>query len=791
MRILFSTILLSLFLSLHLFAQGDKTVASYSVRGQIADENGVPVELAVVSLMRNDSTLISYAITDSTGLFEIQAEYSGEAILCTSHIGYESYTARVSVPADQFQNIVLKPSVSELNVAEVVGDKPAIEMTKDGNVRFNVSQVRGNANTDITGILNRLPGVTASQKQGLTLNGQQATLYIDGRKQSFSGQQAINILKTMPAEDIDNVELIYYTGAGYEASTGPIINIVTNKRKDDGWNISINGSGTADRENNWDGGGSAYVIARSGNVNIYGSLDYYNGVISYVQRDSTVNASDYLLEQTETYNRSNTYSGLANVEWLIKPNHALNFNLYVYKERMNSDMADKSVDSQSSSEGASIKDGRTVDDLFSGTVEYAATFNESLKLKLNYGLIYGGTENFDAYQLQDNIDGMRALSDMLKLRGTEHVIKADLTKQFKKTDLAVGAKIDIGNLRNDVSYSGDIPSWIEPNTEFRGRENIYAMYAEASHKFNDKFSMDAGLRGELTDYRTKNITEKLDERKSYFNLFPSWSLTHRAKNVHQTLYFFSTISRPSYEYLYPGMRYETEYSYSVGNPSLEPMKAYSIKYVGYYWTYARFALGYQRSNDSFTRVLQGQGQNLTSYTYVNYADQNLYLADFTIPFAFFKQRLFGSIDVRVRYYQLTNPKNGYEIPYAKADLWYTKVSGYIQYDITDRLSLNGEFAYYPKRTAAQYVQKPYWWLDFGLDYCLTKKKNWLISLNVEDVANKLEHNRTYHYSNSIKFRYTKSVTQLVRFRLTWKFGGGKEVDDEEKYISNDISRFRD
>ena len=64
--------------------------------------------------------------------------------------------------------------------AVVVTGVTLTSMTDEGNLRFNVSKIEGNTGADITNILDRLPGVTASQKQGLTLNGQSAVLYIDG-----------------------------------------------------------------------------------------------------------------------------------------------------------------------------------------------------------------------------------------------------------------------------------------------------------------------------------------------------------------------------------------------------------------------------------------------------------------------------------------------------------------------------------------------------------------------------------------------------------------------------------
>ena len=113
--------------------------------------------------------------------------------------------------------------------AVVVTGVTLTSMTDEGNLRFNVSKIEGNTGADITNILDRLPGVTASQKQGLTLNGQSAVLYIDGRTQKLSGSQAVSLLKTMPVESIESIELNSYTGSGYQASTGAVINIVTTK----------------------------------------------------------------------------------------------------------------------------------------------------------------------------------------------------------------------------------------------------------------------------------------------------------------------------------------------------------------------------------------------------------------------------------------------------------------------------------------------------------------------------------------------------------------------------------
>ena len=100
-----------------------------------------------------------------------------------------------------------------------------------------------------------------------------------------------------------------------------------------------------------------------------------------------------LVENRESYGRSNTFSGMANIEWSFRPDQSLNFNLYAYKEKGRSDVSDNSLYSFSPDATVSTNKGKTDDDLLSGTLEYNAKFKDDLNLKVSYGLIYGGTDS--------------------------------------------------------------------------------------------------------------------------------------------------------------------------------------------------------------------------------------------------------------------------------------------------------------------------------------------------------------------------------------------------------------
>ena len=135
------------------------------VKGSIKDTEEQPIVAAVVSLTKEDSTVISHAVTNNDGVFEISTSYVGDAILHTSHISYVDKQLSITLPQTEPINIVLENDASEIGEVVVLGEKPITSITDEGNIRFNVSQIKGNVGADITNVLNKLPGVTASQKQ--------------------------------------------------------------------------------------------------------------------------------------------------------------------------------------------------------------------------------------------------------------------------------------------------------------------------------------------------------------------------------------------------------------------------------------------------------------------------------------------------------------------------------------------------------------------------------------------------------------------------------------------------
>ncbi len=144
----------------------------------------------------------------------------------------------ISVP-----DIKLRGNNAQLKEVAVVAQKPFIEVHADKLV-VNVENSIVSAGSSVLDVLQRSPGVTVDQNDNISLKGKQGvTVMIDGRIVPVSAADLANMLKSMPSNSVDKIEIISNPSAKYDAAgTAGIINIKTKKDKAMGLNGSINGS---------------------------------------------------------------------------------------------------------------------------------------------------------------------------------------------------------------------------------------------------------------------------------------------------------------------------------------------------------------------------------------------------------------------------------------------------------------------------------------------------------------------------------------------------------------------
>src|SRR5690606_19615155 len=110
---------------------------------------------------------------------------------------------------------------------------------------------------------------------------------INGKPSNMVSNNPSQVLKSMPANSVKDVEVITDPGAKYDAEgVGGIINIVTDKRIDDGYSGSVGANG--DTFGGY--GGNAYLSTK------YGKLGF-SGNAGYFYHDRPESESNYIREE--------------------------------------------------------------------------------------------------------------------------------------------------------------------------------------------------------------------------------------------------------------------------------------------------------------------------------------------------------------------------------------------------------------------------------------------------------------------------------------------------------------
>jgi iron complex outermembrane receptor protein len=265
--------LLLLFISLTL-AGG----AAGQITGTLRTPAGQPVSFANVVLLRaKDSATVRTAMTDSLGHYRLTPVARGSYFLRCSSIGYRGWESPVfGLDSTRDMGVAVMPEDKQDLGAVVVQGRPRpVEQTIEGTIVHAESSILTKGSSMLE-VLERSPGVQIDQHNNtITLNGKNGvTVMINGKTLQLPEDEVVNMLASMPADNLDRLELLTTPPAKYDASgNAGMINIVLKKGHAPGTNGSFTLGG------GWGGIGekgnaSAGIDHNSGKIDWYGSYAF-------------------------------------------------------------------------------------------------------------------------------------------------------------------------------------------------------------------------------------------------------------------------------------------------------------------------------------------------------------------------------------------------------------------------------------------------------------------------------------------------------------------------------------
>ncbi len=622
--------------------------------GKIITSEEKPMEFVNVLLYNNqDSSFLKGAITDTAGLYQFDDVAEGDYYIEASMVGFGSGKTAAFNHDGQERTLTEVLQLSdgiELSEVVVTATKPFIELRAD-KIVVNVSNSSVAAGNNALEVLQKSPGVAVDKDNNISLKGKQGVLVmLDGKNQYMSNEDIARLLETMPASNIESIEIIQNPSAKYDAEgNSGIINIRLKKNENLGYNGSITVAGRQGRHTNYNG--SMTLNFRSSKANVYGNLSRYhwkgfNDISLY--RDIPFNNGNTIFDQNSLMGWNGNSNDLKlGVDYFLNDKTTIgllakrNFgDRYFGNNNSTTISGDNSpaydvleVDTGNEGEwtqqsyNANIK--RELNDKGSAIVldvDYSMYDNPEFALYRNLYLDQNGNEILNP--------GFRRNNQGVDIN--IFATKLDYNVTLGKFNLELGGKFSSVETDNATIFEDQIDSeWIQNGgltNQFIYEEDIYATYVNGSTQLG-KVNLQLGLRMEHTNSDGHSVT--LDERviRECTNLFPSVSLSHILGEKHSLSYTFSRrLNRPNYRNLNPFVEYLDDYTFQKGNPFLQPQYSNSF---GINYGYGRslfVSANYSKTSEAITEVLeQVSEENTTFQTVQNLDDFESFNFNVTAP----------------------------------------------------------------------------------------------------------------------------------------------------------------
>jgi RNase P/RNase MRP subunit p29 len=787
-------------------------IKSKSISGVVRDTKNETIPGATVRLLRvTDSVMVSGEITNGSGKFVFGGVVNGNYFLSITALGQKQYNS-VQLTIDDLHPdaalpaIILLPAKDiQLNEVTIVSKKPLVVQEIDKTV-VNVEAMISSATSNTLEILEKTPGVSVNASGEINLNGKGGVLVlIDGKSTYMSGQDLSSYLKSLPGGLLDKIELIDNPSAKYDASGNAIINIRLKKSRTAGLQGSVSlgmSQGRYTRNND-----AINLNYSNKKVNLFANAGYNhekNYVLDFYDR-RFFNESSTLISSVDLWNRQinkwRSFNANLGMDYAAttKTTYGVIVNLNLGRRDLDFNYESKNYDATRLLTGTGK--GNTV-----GTdkrTNVGTNFNLLHKFD-NKGRELAADVNYLDYESRGNQSLENLMFDMGNTQpaGKDFVYvtpshvkiytaRADYVQPLKnKGKLETGFKSSIVDNENltqyfNVAEGREVMDNSQTN-DFRYHENINAAYVNGQKTWK-RAGLQLGLRAENTVVRGNQLGNEAVQgssfSKNYTGMFPSFFFNYKLDTLNKNtvgLMIVRRISRPNYQQLNPFVFYRDQYSYSSGNPLLNPQYQSRIEVKFQHKQLLNMGLSYNRFSDLIFVTTEAAGNVLITRP-KNIAGGYMVLLNTTLS--------------------LSPAKWWYLNPTLRIS--HMGISGRVYTEILNfdtnvvRLEMNNYFTinknwsaefggYYASADLnGQTLTSGMYRINGGIQKKIWKGKG-SVRVAFDDLFHSWKyHNRSLSLKQSQYFQTSQSDTQRISFALTYRFG--KESFARKRRHNNNAS----
>ncbi|MGB3778722.1 MAG: outer membrane beta-barrel family protein [Tunicatimonas sp.] len=633
----FFTLLKRIF-TLCLLLNTGNALAQYQVSGTVQDEQKQPLPFAnVLLLSATDSALVKGTVADTTGAYALEVTTNDRYLLSIQMVGYTSYFSDPFGPASAAQQhppVQLAEATTELGEVVVRSTKPMIEVTSNAII-MNVESSPILQNGTAKQVLEKSPGVVVDQNGNISVKGKSNVLiYLDGKPTYMSNADLMRMLESMPAQNIEKLEIMDNPPAKYDAEgNAGIINIVRTAEAAVGLNgtVGVNlGRGRYSRISP-----SVQLNYRQNKVNLFGDYSYfYNknvGSTTLFRRipNEDLGGVTTFDQATNRLNLPQGHNFRAGADWFLTKQTTLGVLVSGNDGRFEQEENNRTVLGGVYDNPFDGLDANNTTNSRWQNLTYNLNFEQNwkkagtLSLDLDYvdrtSSNLQGNNNFYFSNDDDPVPPPLLVRTDALTNISIFAAQADYSRSLgKELQLEVGSKLSRVATDNELDFRRIIEGVSVRDTSRSNRfmydENITAGYVNLNKKWGNRWNAQLGVRGEHTYSQGESLTLDSLVQRDYFNLFPSASASYTIPEQHSfSLSYSRRIDRPDYGNLNPFEFFLDRFTFQRGNPFLNPQYTDAFAFTYGLKNAVFLTLNYNHTTDAITDVLEQENADQTTF----------------------------------------------------------------------------------------------------------------------------------------------------------------------------------
>lgn len=579
---------------------------TYTVKGILADSlTQEPEPYATIRIVNKAAPdkVVKMAVTDNNGKFQEKITGDGTFLITITSIGKSTVTKEFALSPEtrtvDLGTLYTSDAANELAGVEVVAQKPLVKVDLD-KIEYNVEDDPDSKTNSVLEMLRKVPLVTVDGEDKIQVNGSSSfKVHINGKPNNMMSDNPTEVLKSMPANSIKNIEVITNPGAKYDAEgIGGILNIITVGGGLGGYTATF-----STNVSNMGAGGSIYATVKQNKFTLTGN---YSANYNDRPRSYTNNTREYY--ESRTTERSEGWSKYKGTfqHGNLEASYELDtLRLFSVSFGMYGGGGDNKGGSDSwlepapeaSTAGYLYRYHRETDGDNSwysirGSVDYQRSFSvKDRLLTFSYQLNTRPqtSDGYTSYSYREEempADWLKALR-LVDMRSdgeentTEHTFQGDYTTPIGKYHtLGTGVKYILRNNKsdNDRYEMGEGGAYVyddERSSHYKHENNIIAAYADYSVKYKSLMGK-VGVRAEHTIQDVKYAeTPERNFDTNYNDIVPSASIGLKLGQSQNLRFAYDMrIWRPSIYFLNPYLDDSNPTYIRRGNPNLETEKSH-------------------------------------------------------------------------------------------------------------------------------------------------------------------------------------------------------------------------